>query len=355
MNQRRRVAAALLSVCALTATGCSAAGSSTDRDRPPAPSTSATPSASETGGSGSLDTSAEAPTTPAESPARHPSLTDYFDQMPDASPVRLGGVRERTAAYTSYEVSYRSDGLRITGVLNVPTGRGPFPAVVLAHGWIDRGDYVTGQGMTRERGYLAERGYIALHVDYRGHAASDNDPELERQLYLGYAVDVLGAVSALRTSDLPVNDEQVALMGRSLGGNVVLQALEMAPGHVDAGIVYSGVSTLESDNYRQWGRTPSGYGGEFARRHGTPGENPAAWRAMSSRTYVDRITEPVLMIHGTRDERCPPAWARATRTALARADVDVRLNWYRDEYHAFIPRFDQSMADSVAFLQRRLT
>jgi hypothetical protein len=30
--------------------------------------------------------------------------------------------------------------------------------------------------MTRERGYLAANGYVALHVDYRNHAESDDDP-----------------------------------------------------------------------------------------------------------------------------------------------------------------------------------
>ena len=56
----------------------------------------------------------------------------------------LGAVRERTATYTSYDVTFRSTTagagtapLRISGVLNVPTGRGPqggqgWPAVVLA-------------------------------------------------------------------------------------------------------------------------------------------------------------------------------------------------------------------------------
>ena len=95
-------------------------------------------------------------------------------------------MRERTAAYTSYDVTYRSrsttdrgeESYRISGVLNVPTGRGPFPAVVLAHGYIDPAFYVRGQGMTRERGYLASRGYVALHVDYRNHAESDDDPLL---------------------------------------------------------------------------------------------------------------------------------------------------------------------------------
>lgn len=52
-------------------------------------------------------------------------------------------VRERTDLYTSYDVTYRTrsttgpeqggeESYTISGVLNVPTGPGPFPAVVLA-------------------------------------------------------------------------------------------------------------------------------------------------------------------------------------------------------------------------------
>ena len=48
--------------------------------------------------------------------------------------------------------------------------------------------------MTRERGYLAARGYIALHVDYRNHAESDDDPRFQTRLRLGYSADVVNAV-----------------------------------------------------------------------------------------------------------------------------------------------------------------
>ena len=48
--------------------------------------------------------------------------------------LRLGAVRERTPAYTSYDVTFASttmgrgtEPLRISGVLNVPTGRGSLP------------------------------------------------------------------------------------------------------------------------------------------------------------------------------------------------------------------------------------
>ena len=97
----------------------------------------------------------------------------------------------------------------MTGVLNIPTGRGPFPAVVLAHGYIDPAIYVSGQGMTRERGYLATQGFVAFHVDYRNHAGSDDDPLAARRLRTGYALDVINAVQALRRSPrVPVDDDR---------------------------------------------------------------------------------------------------------------------------------------------------
>jgi hypothetical protein len=38
--------------------------------------------------------------------------------------------------------------------------------------------------MTRERGYLAARGYVAPHVDYRNHAESDDDPLYQTRMRL---------------------------------------------------------------------------------------------------------------------------------------------------------------------------
>ena len=113
----------------------------------------------------------------------------------------------------------------MTGVLNIPTGHGPFPAVVLAHGYIDPAIYVSGQGMTRERGYLATQGFVAFHVDYRNHAGSDDDPLAARRLRTGYALDVINAVQALRRSPrVPVDDDRIGLFGRSMGGGVVYKA-----------------------------------------------------------------------------------------------------------------------------------
>ena len=239
----------------------------------------------------------------------------------------------------------------------MPTGRGPFPAVVLAHGYIDPAVYVRGQGMTRERGYLATRGYVALHVDYRNHAESDDDPLAQQRMRLGYSADVINAVKALRASpDVRVDDERMAMFGRSMGGGVVLKALEAAPGLVQAASVWAAVSSREAQNYDRFIRPDpedAGLRERLARRHGTPAQNPGFWRQNSSRPYLGRITEPVLMVHGRLDDTCPPRWASATHRALVGAGVDADLAWY-DDGHAFGPSFNAAMNRLVLFLDRRL-
>ncbi len=364
----------VITLCAIL----SMAGCSDDRaDAGPTPSATAQPTAASTPAS----TPGATPTDPQASPGasgatsapRSPEptgspaaagppptsgpvrLTRWFDRELSGGGLRLGAQRERTSSYRSYNVSFRSEDLRISGVVDVPTGRGPFPAVVLAHGYIDPAIYVRGQGMPRERRQLAAAGFIALHVDYRNHAASDDDPALQRTARLGYSVDVLNAVNALRaTDDLPVDDDRIALMGRSMGGGVVYRALEMAPGLVDAAIVFAAVSSDEADNYEQFAG-PSPYWDYVEDRWGTPDENPAFWEAVSADQHFDRVTEPVLMHHGTVDTTCPPRWARHTARAMERAGVDVRLRWYEGEGHTFEAAFDRAMDRSIAFLHTHLS
>jgi dipeptidyl aminopeptidase/acylaminoacyl peptidase len=75
---------------------------------------------------------------------------------------------------------------------------------------------------------------------------------------------------------------------------------------------------------------------------------------VSSRPYFDRITEPVLMHHGTEDESCPLRWAHQTYDALQAADVTSRLLVYPGEPHAFIADWDLSIRRTARFFDRHL-
>lgn len=143
--------------------------------------------------------------------------------------------------------------------MNVPAGDGPFPVLVLAHGYIDPDVYVNGQGLLREQDYLARAGYVVLHVDYRNHAQSGNDPRSDVRLRVGYTEDVINAVLAVKQSRLPFLDrEQVGLLGRSMGGGVVYNVLVAQPGLVDAAVVYAPVSSNTVENFNRWIRGEPG-------------------------------------------------------------------------------------------------
>src|SRR5690606_12432305 len=124
---------------------------------------------------------------PSEAEAPHPvSLPALAQQSYNGGRLQRGTEVARTASHRQYAVTYRSGGLTVSGRLAVPNGEGPFPAVVLAHGYIDPAVYVNGQGLTRERAWLGDHGYLALHVDYRGHAESGPDRSGGLDMRMGY-------------------------------------------------------------------------------------------------------------------------------------------------------------------------
>ena len=292
---------------------------------------------------------------PAAAAELDPTILGAIAATYNGGDLEVGRQISSTSAYTRHAITYRSGDLTITGVMNKPRGKGPFPVVVLAHGHIEPSAYVTGQGFIREQDWLARNGYIALHVDYRNHAGSDDDPKNEVTMRIGYAADVINAGYAVRRTDLPyVDTTRVALLGRSMGGGIAFQALVIRPGVFDAAITYASTSTNIGDNFNKWGREDASTARRIIARYGTPEGNPAQWQAMSSRTYLSRVTEPVLMIHGTRDESCDISWARATRDALEEAGKDVTLVQYRGAGHYLYGPWSDSIRQVSRFLKKHL-
>lgn len=356
----RTVATALL---ALVATACASsseeAGPSTEPSEeasasaePTDPPSTPSPSESPDGDASNEDSANGTGVDPTAWPER--TLPRLFDARLSGGRLREVRTVAETGSYRQAEVRYRSGDLTISGQLFVPDGKGPFPAVVINHGYIEPSVYVSGQGVPREQAAFAQAGFVVLHTDYRGHAASDPATDLIRELRLGYARDAVAAAKALKQLDV-VDSERVGMVGRSMGGGVTLAAVTAAPGVVDAAVVWASVSSRFRDNWNRWTRTERPDAARrFTERFGTPAESPRFWRGLSSRPFFDRIDVPVLMHHGTEDESCPYRWAVTTRDALANADVDVTLRTYRGEAHTFTRDWQQSMDTTIRFLRRQL-
>jgi dipeptidyl aminopeptidase/acylaminoacyl peptidase len=283
------------------------------------------------------------------------SLPSLMQTEISGTDLVVGEAMGSTAKYTRHPVTYKANEFTISGIMNIPKGEGPFPTLVLGHGYIDPAIYTSGRGLKREQDYLANQGYIVLHTDYRNHAGSDDDPENDTNLRLGYTIDVIAAARALRASGLPqVDTEKIGYLGRSMGGGIGYNVATVAPNEYDAIILYAPVSANYVDNFNKWGRDNPDIANPIIQRFGSPEETPKFWAGMSAENYFDKIDDPIMIHHGSADDTCQLAWSERAASQMEALDKDVTLHVYEGEQHAFGPQWELSMQRSVEFFKQNL-
>ena len=133
--------------------------------------------------------------------------------------VCLVSVACATHAAVREEVSFESQGVRLTGVLHVPAGRGRRPAIVLVHG---SGRITAAGQLAGFANRLMGAGFAVYAYDKRGVGRSGGEyanvgvSNSERMFDL-LASDALAAVGALR-SRRDIDPGRIGLMGVSQGG-----------------------------------------------------------------------------------------------------------------------------------------
>lgn len=302
---------------------------------------------------------------PEELPVEQAETRDDFDPISipafaakvfDGRDFRLGNVQERNEAYTRYFISYKSAGLTISGIMNVPQGTGPFPVLFLNHGYIDPDIYTNGRGLRREQDYLARRGYVVIHSDYRNHAESDKEPdETVPDMRFGYAEDVVNGILALRQADLPyVDEEKIGMLGHSMGGGVSQIIAVARPEMVRAFALFAPVSAEQEDNFEKWIRKDPEREAKNVERFGWPADNPKLWREASPINFFERVTAPMVFHHGVEDQDVPLEWSGRAVQVLESEGKDAKLYSYPGEGHEFAAAWPLVMQRTVQFFDQRL-
>ena len=267
--------------------------------------------------------------------------------------LKLVKLLTQTSTYTKHSVTYQSDDLRVSGVLYTPKGKGPFPGVVLGHGYIDTRIYKNGQGMRREQDYLAARGFVVLHTDYRNHSFGDDDPESSLKFRMDYSADVINAGLALKNSKIrSLDKEKIAYMGRSMGGGIGFNVAvaTSAQGVFSSYVLFAPTSANYVENFNKWGRGNPSRANPIVKFVGLPEDNPRFWASVSPKNYWSQVSEPIMIHHGDRDESCPIRWARSATKGLKRAGKDVTLHVYRGEGHNLMAGWAKAMERSIEFM-----
>ena len=284
--------------------------------------------------------------------------------IPHFAKMRLSGtgltlehVIEKNSAYVRHAITYQSNGLWISGILNIPNGQGPFPLLILNHGFIDASVYVRGRGLRREQDYLARKGFAVLHTDYRGHAESDPSPMTEKTYdgNLEYAMDSANAIFAMRAAKLPNMDaSRIGMMGHSLCGGVTFAILTGRPDLVDAAVLYAPVHADVWENFMRW-RSRREEGDRTREVFGTKEENPDLWAQLSPQTFLKNIRVPILLFHGDRDKDVPKTWSDDLSQRLTDLGKNITYVEYAGEGHEYGPKWNDFMEKTAAFFQEHLS
>jgi dipeptidyl aminopeptidase/acylaminoacyl peptidase len=247
-----------------------------------------------------------------------------------------------------------SEKLTISGVLYIPKGKGPFPGLVLGHGYIDPKIYKNGQGMKREQNYLASNGFVVLHTDYRNHSFSSNDKLSLIKFRMDYSIDVANAAMALKNSDLKSLDKsKISYVGRSMGGGIGFNLAVSTTDIFSAYVLYAPTSAYYPQNFNKWGRDNPARLKPIKEFVGLPEDNPEFWKGVSPENYWDRTTAPIMIHHGVEDESCSISWARSAVKGLKAAKKEVVFFEYPGEGHNLYAGWNKSMSRTVNFLKAR--
>jgi carboxymethylenebutenolidase len=138
-------------------------------------------------------------------------------------------------------VTFPSGDAMAQGVLYLPQGAGPHPALIVIHEWWGLNDWIKQEA----QGYAAQ-GYVALAVDlYRGKVATTPDlaHELSRGLPQDQGVHDLTAAFAYLQTRKDVARGRIGAVGWCMGGGYALQLAIAAPALKAVAVNYGSLAT----------------------------------------------------------------------------------------------------------------
>ncbi|BCX04409.1 MAG: peptidase [Candidatus Roseilinea sp.] len=255
---------------------------------------------------------------------------------------RVERTLQVTSAFTRSLISFASDGLTVYGFMNTPKGTGPFPVVLVLHGYVNPRTYRTPTTYTqRYADALARAGFLVIHPDYRGHGRSEGEAEGATNLFrTGYAIDVLNLIE--HANRLPsAAPGAIGLFGHSMGGGIALRAATVNP-NVKAIVLYGSMSGDERLNVDRIKRV-------FRGVPSMPEDDVPLdlWDDISPITYLRDLKAAVEIHHGERDPQVPVAWSRDLHAQLSVLGKAAMLYEYPDAGHSLRGRDYATMMDRV--------
>ncbi len=250
-------------------------------------------------------------------------LGSAYEGIDDVAP-------EKWISYTA------ADGRDIHAYLTLALGHEPknLPLIVLPHGGPHARDEPGFDWLSQA---LASRGYVVLQPQFRGSEGFGKD-----LLWAGFGefgrkmqTDLSDGVRALAAQGL-IDPKRVCIVGASYGGYAALAGATLDTGVYRCAVSLAGLSDLRAQlTYWHWPRQKLDDRGErfWDRFLGVNDLNDPKLDAISPIKHVDKVSIPILLIHGRDDTVVPISQSEDMADALRKAGKPVEMVTLDGEDH----------------------
>jgi dipeptidyl aminopeptidase/acylaminoacyl peptidase len=245
------------------------------------------------------------------------------------------------------------DGTQIPGWMAYPASQPPadgWPAVVWVHGGP--------AGQTRanfrpDMQMLLDQGYAVLMPNVRGSTGYGRSSTASDDVALRLdSVKDLAAAHRWLAGQPGIDRTRIGIMGQSYGGYMVLAAITEYPELWKTAVNYYGIADFTTllAATGPWRRA------HRSREYGDPTRDAELFDRISPIRQADRITAPLLVLHGTRDPRVPFGESEQIVANLAGRQHPVQFEVFDYAGHGFIRPDDRrrTYATVAEFFRRTL-
>lgn len=225
------------------------------------------------------------------------------------------------------------DGLEIPGFYALPATPKPaggYPAVVWVHGGPSS---QTRANFRADIQLLLDQGFAVLMPNIRGSTGYGRAyMEADEVALRPKCLDDLAAGRAWLASQPEIDAARIGIMGQSYGGWVVLAAVTLQPELWKVAVDYYGIADFVTllERTGPWRRD------HRAREYGFPGVDDALFDAISPIRHVDKVSAPLLVLHGDRDPRVPMHESDSFVEAMELRQKKVKYERFTYAGHGFI-------------------
>ena len=259
--------------------------------------------------------------------------------------------------YRQFIASYLSEGLKIYGLLTIPTTPKPengYPVIVFVHGYISPKKYSTTGNYPTYQATLARGGFITFKPDLRGHGNSEGEAA-SAHYSEKYVVDAMYAISYLKNYK-DADPERIGYWGHSNGGEIGLRVILISP-DIKAASFWAGVVGSYEDMLETYNDKISflrNRNNPLVEEYGLPSKNPEFWNKLDPYYFLNDISIPIQLQHGTADSSVPIELSIQLKKELEKLNKIVEYYEYPGDDHNISKNSNVAWQRTIDFFKRNL-